>query len=71
MWALADAVVDGIEYWFDDNSANTVSAALGPFAQVDWDQMLPTIAVPAGLHVFHIRFHGTGGWSSLLSRPFP
>jgi len=64
------AMLDGYEYWFDENPNNAVSASIAPVEQLLLNEVLPTDLLPTGLHVLHIRFHGTGGWSSVLSRPF-
>ncbi len=65
-----EALIDGYEYWFDEEVADALSASIAPVAELNLSALLPTDLLPSGLHMLHIRFHGTGGWSSVLSRPF-
>lgn len=68
--SLENAALDGYEYWFDDDHAEAVSVSVAPVQQLQLDELLQSNTLPNGLHVLHIRFHGVGGWSSVLSRPF-
>ncbi|MBP6573009.1 MAG: T9SS type A sorting domain-containing protein [Flavobacteriales bacterium] len=62
--------VNGYEYWINDDIANATSGTIGPNTVVDLIADLPT-GVPAGTHVFTIRFSGTNGtWSVPLTAQF-
>ncbi|MBK7945578.1 MAG: T9SS type A sorting domain-containing protein [Flavobacteriales bacterium] len=63
-------LVNGYEYWIDDDIANSTSGSIGPSGAVDLIADLPT-GVPAGDHTFTIRFSGANGtWSVPLTTAF-
>jgi hypothetical protein len=63
-------LVNGYEYWIDDNIADRISGSIGPNGIVDLIADLAT-SVPAGEHLFTIRFSGANGtWSVPLSSTF-
>ena len=63
-------LVNGYEYWIDDEIADLTSGSIGPSGVVDLIADLPT-GVPAGNHTFTIRFSGANGtWSVPLTTAF-
>lgn len=63
-------LVNGYEYWIDDDIANSNNNTIGPSGVVDLIADLPT-GVPAGDHTFTIRFSGANGtWSVPLTTAF-
>lgn len=63
-------LVNGYEYWIDDEIADLTSGSIGPNGVVDLLADLPT-GVPAGDHTFTIRFSGANGtWSVPLTTAF-
>ncbi len=57
------------EYWYDNDSGAAQTMAVNG-TQALLDTALMTNGLTPGLHTVHTRFVGTGGWSSVLSRPF-
>lgn len=63
-------LVNGYEYWIDDDVANLSSGTIGPNEVVDLIADLPT-ATTNGDHLFTIRFSGANGtWSVPLTTSF-
>lgn len=63
-------LVNGYQYWIDDDIANSQSGSLAPSDVVDLIADLP-VNTTNGIHVFTIRFSGANGsWSVPLSAEF-
>lgn len=63
-------LVNGYQYWIDDDIANSQNGSLGPADVVDLIADLP-VNTTNGIHVFTIRFSGVNGsWSVPLSTEF-
>ncbi|MCB9165736.1 MAG: M4 family metallopeptidase [Flavobacteriales bacterium] len=57
------------EYWFDEAYDDAVVGSLSGTQEVV-DAGLESAGLPDGLHTAHMRFRGSGGWSSVLSQSF-
>lgn len=62
--------ITGYEYWYDEGYTEKIDVGVGIAEQHTVDAVLDVTTLPYGLHMLHIRFQGTGGWSSVLSRSF-
>jgi PKD repeat protein/Cu/Zn superoxide dismutase len=61
--------IKAYEYWFDNDYANKKDSTVAPQSALQLISNLDATALPAGLHVFHIRFKDDGDtWSSVLSQ---
>ncbi|HMQ76668.1 MAG TPA: T9SS type A sorting domain-containing protein [Flavobacteriales bacterium] len=70
VFVLNSGLVNGYQYWIDDDIANSQSGSIGPADVVDLIADLPT-GVPNGNHLFTIRFSGANGsWSVPLTAEF-
>lgn len=70
VFVLNSGLVNGYQYWIDDDIANSQSGSIVPAGVVDLIADLPT-GVPNGNHLFTIRFSGANGsWSVPLSAEF-
>ena len=70
MFTRSTGMVNGHEYWIDDDIANSTSGPIGPATVVDLIADLPT-NMTAGDHTFTIRFSGESGtWSVPHSTTF-
>jgi len=64
--------ITAYEYWIDNNYAGKMSAIINsPNQSITLNQAFNLNALPAGLHVFNIRFKDNlGQWSSVVSQFF-
>lgn len=70
VFVLNSGLVNGYQYWIDDDIANSQSGSIGPAGVVDLIADLPT-GVPNGNHLFTIRFSAANGsWSVPLTAEF-
>ena len=70
MFTRSTGMVNGYEYWIDDDIANSQNGSIGPSMVVDLIADLPT-NMAAGDHTFTIRFRGESGtWSVPHSTTF-
>lgn len=70
MFTRSTGMVNGYEYWIDDDISNSTSGSIGPATVVDLIAELPT-NMAAGDHTFTIRFSGESGtWSVPQSTTF-
>lgn len=70
VFVLNSGLVNGYQYWIDDDIANSQSGSIGPAGVVDLIADLPT-GVPNGNHLFTIRFSGANGsWSVPFTAEF-
>lgn len=58
-------LLDGYEYWFDNDYAGEVNQTVTPQSDVSLVTDIASGDLPVGLHTFNIRFRSVnGGWSS-------
>ncbi len=70
LFSRGTGLVNGYEYWIDDDVASSMSGSIGPNSLVDLIADLPT-GVPTGTHTFTIRFSSENGtWSVPLVSAF-
>ncbi|MCX6304449.1 MAG: T9SS type A sorting domain-containing protein [Bacteroidetes bacterium] len=63
-------LVNGYEYWFNDNYAGKIAVAVSNTTLLDLTSAISSSALTPGMNTFHIRFHDVSGIYSAITSAY-